>query len=145
MTVIGGLTIASLFVASLQPIPFTVLSICLRRFNFSLIPEFVKVLWVIGFVFGISNGVLGFMIAFPHLFNSYWGIFVMWLVSSLNGVEHWLFALEYYKSSIDITKKLSLKPPVDRPPTYISFLFILVSVIYSLLQAGCCVGQRFLD
>lgn len=69
----------------------------------------------------------------------------MCLTSSLNGVEHWLFALEYYNSSIDIANKLSLKRPVDRPPTYFSSQFISVSIIYSLLQAGCCVGQRFLN
>ena len=101
--------VASLTIASLQPIPFTVLAVYLSRSSHQ-VPDLVKVLCAIGFVFGFSVAGLDFMIAYPHSFTSSWSVVVLWLTLTLNGIEHWLFALQYHYSSIEITKRLSLKP-----------------------------------
>ena len=98
-------------------------------------------LWAIGFIFGFSNCALNFMIVYPKSFDSVWGIVVMWLTITLNGVEHLLFALEYHYSAIDISKKLSLLlPTAKRAPTHRSTQFIVVTIIYSIFQICCCVG-----
>ena len=123
----------------MQPIPFSVLLFHLFKSQED-IPKFVKVLWAIGFTFGFSSAALNIMIVYPRSFDSYWGISVVWLALTLNGIEHWLFALEYYFSSLDITNKLTLKPLATRGPTYLSKYFIAASCLYSIVQIVCCVG-----
>jgi hypothetical protein len=93
-------------IAVLQPVPFLVLSFYLCKIP--KVPETVKVLWIIGFCFGIFDSALGFMIAFPHYFETFWGVAIVWFALTLNGTEHWLFALEYYNSSMSISDKLNL-------------------------------------
>ena len=130
--------ITSLTLATLQPIPFCVLAIYIVKSRRE-IPDLVKVMCAIGFVFGFAVAGLDYMIAFPHSFTSSWSIIVLWLTLTLNGIEHWLFALQYHYSSIEISKKLSLQPVVYQVPTHKSTLFLACSFIYALAQICFCV------
>lgn len=78
--------------AGLQPIPFIVLAISIFRSRLE-VPTLVKVMCAIGFGFGFSVAGLDIMIAYPSSFDTSWSIMVLWLTLTLNGIEHWLFAL----------------------------------------------------
>lgn len=117
-------------IATLQPIPFVIISFYLCKKP--QLPDSVKILWIIGLMFGVFDSGLGFMIAFPKFFETYWGIVVVWITLTLNGVEHWLFALEYYYSSLSISNKLNLKSVFSKVPTYKTKVFLSVTVAYAL-------------
>ena len=53
----------------------------------------VKFLCLLGFLFGVSDAVVVVMIAYPPFFDIVYLVPIVWFAVTLNGVEHWLFAL----------------------------------------------------
>ena len=84
------------------------------------------------------------MIAYPALFNIVYLVPIVWLAVTLYGVEHWLFALQYYYGSLSIKNKLESKSAKEENEAYKSPIFLWVAISFSVFEAGCCAVQYLL-
>lgn len=104
----------------------------------------VWLLWGIGFAYSIIDIFLFvFILSNSSAQTKYWAQIVIWLKQSLAGIEHWLFAIEYYYSSRLIELKLNPLTKaklVDR--RLFTKIFWAVSLVYVMAQIACCIGQR---
>lgn len=60
----------------------------------------ILALWLLGFIYSIVTICAAILISNPKLYTTVGGIFLIFIAESCSGIQHWLFAVEYYFSSL---------------------------------------------
>jgi hypothetical protein len=99
-------------------------------------------LWSLGFLYGLLTTLASILISHPNLYSTLGGVTVIFFAESCSGVQHWLFALEYYYSSMMIQSQILL---LKKAPIVKAHVFFSVASSYVLLEFICCLSQFFYD
>lgn len=101
-------------------------------------------LWALGFTNSAMSLYTSYMIIHPLTYNSVWGQLAIFITETSAGLEHWLFALEYFASAERISQKLDLRLDKFNLPDK-QKIFWSVSIFYTLLQAVLCATEFVLS
>jgi hypothetical protein len=104
----------------------------------------VTALWALGFTYSAMSLYSSYMIIHPFTYNSVWGQLAIFITETSAGLEHWLFALEYFASAERISQKLDLTVYKFNLPDK-QKIFWSVSIFYTLLQAVLCATELVLS
>ena len=99
-------------------------------------------LWSLGFFYALVTSLASILIGHPNLYATIGGVTIIFFAESASGVQHWLFALEYYYSSRIIESQIL---PTKKAPTIKINLFIGVAASYVFLEFISCISQYFYD
>ena len=97
----------------------------------------IMALWLLGFFYGLVTSLATVLIGHSNLYSTVGGMTIIFFAESLSGVQHWLFALEYYYSSRIIESHIL---PTKNSPKIKVNIFIGVAVTYVFIELISCIS-----
>jgi hypothetical protein len=94
-----------LIIASVFPVLAYIISLWFIR-KYRPMHNSIIALWSLGFLYGLLTTLASILISHPNLYSTVGGVTIIFLAESCSGVQHWLFALEYYYSSMFIQSQI---------------------------------------
>jgi len=125
-----------LIITSVIPVIAYIVSFCFI-FKHRPIHNTILGLWSLGFSYALITSLASILISHPNLYATIGGVTIIFFAESCSGVQHWLFALEYYYSSRIVESQIL---PTKNAPTIKFNLFIGVSVSYVVLEFITCIS-----
>ena len=130
-----------LIISSVFPVLAYIISLWFIR-KYRPMHKSIIALWSLGFVYALLTTLASILISHPNLYTTVGGVTIVFFAESCSGVQHWLFALEYYYSSMVIQSQILLLKNVPQVKTHV---FFSVALSYVLLELISCLSQYFYD